>query len=96
MTRRWRDFINRLFALENQGLQLRANPSSMNRNDIFGKHIFAAERYMLAIWASPFSPVILKFMGEPFVPAAKHSEVVFFESAHIRLQVTKDMLPAFL
>jgi hypothetical protein len=96
MTRRWRDFINRLFTLENQGLQLRANPSSMNRNDIFGKHIFAAERYMLAIWASPFSPVILKFMGEPFGPAAKHSEVAFFEGAHIRLQVTKDMLPVFL
>jgi hypothetical protein len=96
MARRRRDFINRLFALENQDLQLRAKPSSMNRGDMFGKHGFATERHVLAIWTSPFSPMILKFMDEPFVPAAKHSEVVFFESAHIRLQVTKDMLPVFL
>jgi hypothetical protein len=63
---------------------------------MFGKHSFAAERQMLAIWTGPFSPVILKFMGEPFVAAAKHSELAFFEGTFVWFQVTKDVFPIYL
>lgn len=52
------------------------------------------KRFVLTLLASPFSSVHLKFVCEPLVTTAEHSEVTVFECANIRLEISKDVFSA--
>ncbi len=61
----------------------------MRRWDMLLKGCWSWEWDVLAVSANPLSPVILKFVAEPFVTIPKHHHWAFFECADVGFEVAE-------